>query len=216
MSNTPISKPIHSRRAVIASLLALTLLSGVVHGYLDGRWTTKESRSVQGDALQQLPSTVGEWTLLDEQDLPDSAQRLLRCYGSVVRVYQHNETGVMVNVAVLYGPRGPIAVHTPEVCYSSVGTKQTRQRRAETFVTDDQRHQLWSVEFSRDDAPDASLAVFYGWSDGGAFVAADSPRFWLTDDLYKIQLAGPVTGSAFDPCHSFLEAFLPHLETLVQ
>lgn len=201
-----------SRRVIVASLLGLTLLSGVVHGYLDGRWTTRESRSDQGALLAELPKSFGAWNVLDEQELQEGAQQLLRCYGSVVRVYQHQETGVMVNVAVIYGPRGPIAVHTPEVCYNSVGTKQTRPRRAETFQTNDKRHQFWSVEFSRDDEPDASLAVYYGWSDGGAFVAAESPRFWLTDDLYKLQLAGPVTGSAFDPCHSFLEALLPHLE----
>ncbi|PAY16621.1 hypothetical protein CKO51_25960 [Rhodopirellula sp. SM50] len=216
MTDSNQSHPIQSRRVIVASLLALTLLSGVVHGYLDGRWTTQTSRSDQATLLNQLPTAIGPWTMLDEQQLPESTQRLLRCYGSVVRVYQHTETGVMVNFAIMYGPRGPIAVHTPEVCYSSVGTNQTRPRRMETFETKENRHHVWSVEFSRDDEPEASLAVYYGWSDGGAFVAADSPRFWLTDDLYKIQLAGPVTGSAIDPCHSFLEAFLPHLEKLVQ
>ena len=216
MTNPNTNNSLQSRRFVIAALLALTLLSGVVHGYLDGRWTTQASRSEQGELLSQIPSKLGDWTLMDEQDLPESAQRLLRCYGSVVRVYQHTESGAMVNVAVMYGPRGPIAVHTPEICYSSVGTKQTRPRKIETITTDKNRHQVWSVEFSRDDQPDASLAVYYGWSDGGAFVAADSPRFWLTDDLYKVQLAGPVTGSAIDPCQSFLDSFMPHLEKFVQ
>ena len=29
----------------------------------------------------------------------------------------------------MFGPRGPMAVHTPEVCFDSVGTSQTRDRR---------------------------------------------------------------------------------------
>ena len=213
-TNTP--NPMQSRRGVLIALLSLTLFSGVVHGYIDGRWTTAENKTAQAKLLEKFPETLGDWTLSGEQELDEATQRLLRCYGSFVRVYRHSETGETVNVALLYGPRGPIAVHTPEVCYSSVGTRQTRPRVVETFDGNEGDHTLWSVEFSRDENVDPSLKVYYGWSSGGNFVAAESPRFWLTDELYKLQLAGPVTGTTFDPCKSFLETFVPHLESVVQ
>lgn len=210
------SSILSSRRTVVAAILAITVLSGVVHGYLDGRWSGAKADGGSYDRLNQLPEQIGDWKLVDRQELSANAEDLLRCYGSVIRLYQHSETGLMVNFAIMHGPRGPIAVHTPEVCYSSEGTEQSRQRIAKTFRTKDRLHELWSVEFTRDGQSDASMEVVYGWSDGGTFVAAENPRFWLTDDLYKLQLAGPVGTATFDPCQSFLDALLPHLEKLVE
>jgi hypothetical protein len=200
----------------VAAVIVLTVLSGVVHGYLDGRWSVAEDKQTTGAKLLDLPDVMGDWRLVDQKELDPSAERLLRCYGSVVRTYQHQLSDALVNFAVMYGPRGPIAVHTPEVCYSSVGTEQTRERLIETFETDQNVHRLWSVEFRQNGDPDPSLEVVYGWSTGDVWVAADNPRFWLTDDLYKIQVAGPVGKSAFQPCDSFIQALLPHLEQVIQ
>lgn len=201
-----------SRRHILTAILALTLLSGVVHGYLDGRWAVQSDKIAVGSQLQDLPKSFGDWTLVEEGDLAEGALKQLRCYGSVNNVYRHEPTKTLVNAAIMYGPRGPIAVHTPEVCYSSEGTKQARQRTAETVKTKDRDDQFWSVEFTRNDDPDSSFEVWYGWSSGDGWVAAEHPRFWLTEDLYKIQLSGPLTQSSFSPCESFLAALLPHLE----
>ncbi|QEF99609.1 hypothetical protein Mal15_36750 [Stieleria maiorica] len=203
---------IGSRRQVFASLLVLTLLSGVVHGVLDGRWSVHEDKVAHGNLLNDLPESFGEWTLVEHGDIHEGALQQLRCYGSVRNVYRHGPTNTLLNVAVMYGPRGPIAVHTPEVCYSSEGTEQTRKRSKETVETDSGPNQFWSVEFARRDDPSSRFEVWYGWTSGANWTAAEHPRFWLTDDLYKIQLSGPSTYSSFSPCKSFLTDFLPHLE----
>ncbi|MCS7466778.1 EpsI family protein [Stieleria sp. ICT_E10.1] len=203
---------ISSRRHAIAALLVLTLLSGVVHGVLDGRWAIEQDKEATGAALKELPKKLGEWTLVEDGDLDEKSLQMLRCYGSFRNVYRHELTKTLVHVAVMYGPRGPIAVHTPEVCYSSEGTKQTRDRLVETVETPNQRNQFWSVEFTRNNDPSSKFEVWYGWSSGDEWVAAEHPRFWLTDDLYKIQLSGPSIESSFNPCQSFLAALLPHLE----
>ena len=206
-----------SRRSVVVVLLVLTLLSGVVHGVLDGRWQSGANKRLAGDQLEKIPQVMGDWKVAQSEKLEESASRLLRCYGSVVRTYTHQTTGISVKVALLYGPRGPIAVHTPEVCYVSAGTKQFRDRQVERIETTAGAHTLWSVEFTRDDEVEPTFEVWYAWSEGEGeqWVAAEAPRFWLTDDLYKIQLSGPVPEAGFDPCQSFVRALLPHLEQVV-
>ncbi len=206
-----------NRRVPIAVILGLTLLSGVVHGYLDGRWTKSEDLIKVGQQLKNLPDACGDWTLVESSELKEDAAEMLRCYGSEVRKYQHQKNQALVTVALMFGPRGPIAVHTPEVCYDSIGTKQVRPRQADSIRTKKgTRHQLWSVQFSKEPNPEPSLDVWYAWSDGGAFEARKHPRFWMTENLYKIQLAGPVGDEAQRPCEDFLNAFLPHLDQVIQ
>lgn len=197
-------------------VIGLTLFSGVVHGYLDGRWSVSSDLKLTGERLGDLPSQCGDWILQDESELDRGASDMLRCYGSTVRTYLHRKSGESVKVAVLFGPRGPIAVHTPEVCYDSVGTTLVKPRVAETVQTPSGRHHLWSVQFARSPDPDPVVEVWYAWSDGGDFRAAKYPRFWMTENLYKIQLAGPVGVEGNRPCEDFLKDFLPSVEAAVQ
>ncbi|QEG42471.1 exosortase-associated EpsI family protein [Roseimaritima ulvae] len=205
-----------SQKIAIVAIISLTLLSGVAHGYLDGRWAAKTDLQAVGQRLSELPEQCGDWVLLEQQELDPGAATLLRCYGSEVRVYQHQETEVVVNVALLFGPRGPIAVHTPEICYSSSGTKQFGETQAHTLDTAGSPHTLWQARFTQDQQPEPTLDVWYAWSDGGPMQAAQYPRVWLTENLYKIQVAGPVGNQAFQPCRNFLTAFLPYVEGVVE
>ena len=132
-----------------------------------------------------------------------------------MRVYRNQTTGAMINAALLFGPRGPIAVHTPEICYDSVGTEQTRERQVESIKTDAGTHQLWSVQFSKAPDPEPSIEVWYAWSDGGTWEAKENPRLWMTDKLYKIQIAGPVDPDK-RPCRDFMKAFLPQVDLVLQ
>ena len=84
-----------------------------------------------------------------DDELQDTAQRTLQCYGSLLQEYLKPSTGDRVKVFVVYGPRGPIAVHTPEVCYSSAGTEPTGNRVATTLLIDGQAQALWKVKFRK-------------------------------------------------------------------
>ncbi|TWT55873.1 hypothetical protein CA85_47710 [Allorhodopirellula solitaria] len=197
------------RIAATAVLVTLTLFAGVVHGYLDGRWSVNADLRAVGSKLDDLPEQVGDWRLVETTELDEGAAELLRCYGSTVRIYENAKTGAAVNVALLFGPRGPIAVHTPEICYSSVGTNQTGERKAEQITAAGLMDSLWSVQFAVKPDPNPSLDVWYGWSDGGAWEARPQPRFWLTENLYKIQVAGPAGDETSRPVEEFLRVFLP-------
>lgn len=198
----------------LAVVVVCLLLSGVAHGFLDGRWAARGDLAEQGARLVELPDTCGDWRVEAHSELAPGAQAILRCHGSLVRNYVNDTTGDRVTVAVLFGPRGPIAVHTPEVCYSSVGTQQIDERVAETIDAGDTEHRLWSVQFSRGSDPKPALDVWYGWSDGGPWVASEHPRFWMTESLYKIQVAGDIAGSG-SGCRDFLTSFLPQVNQTV-
>jgi len=215
-SGTNAAHILASRRGPFALLLTLTLFSGVVHGFLDGRWSNPPDLLIQGERLSDLPAQAGDWVMTDSVPLDEGAAKILRCYGSEVRTYRNEKTQALVTAAVLFGPRGPIAVHTPEICYRSVGTSQVGETQAQTIATETQRHQLWSAKFSQASQPEPSLDVWYGWSDGGPWEARDYPRFWMTKSLYKVQVAGPIGNESEEPCREFLKAFLPQLESVIQ
>lgn len=201
----------------LALAASLTLVSGVAHGFLDGRWAQQSDLKSFGNGLGELPESVGDWDLVEQSELADNARRLLRCHGSLVREYQNSNTGDRVSIALLFGPRGPIAVHTPEVCYSSVGTKPDGPRLARTVAIDGVDHTFWKTKFMREPNPEPVFEVWYGWSDGGKWFASEHPRFWMTENLFKIQLSGPA--SEFDSnsaCRDFLTAFLPDVQEYLQ
>lgn len=204
------------RNIAIAAVIGLTLLSGVVHGYLDGRWSNPVDLNAQGDRLGELPKQLGDWVFVESTPLDEGAANLLRCYGEEVRRYRNEKNGAEVNVAVLFGPRGPIAVHTPEVCYDSAGRQQVGGTRSETISTKTAEHRLWTVQFAENSQLAPSLDVWYAWSSGGPFEAAKYPRVWLTESLYKIQVAGPVGDDLRRPCRDFLESYLPHVENVMR
>ncbi|MDA9840526.1 EpsI family protein [Rubripirellula sp.] len=205
-----------SRRKPMLVVIALLMTSAVVHGSIDGRWSAKTDLKAQGQKLTTLPEVAGDWRLTSKPEMDESALRILQCHGWDQRQYRNEITGQIITVAVMFGPRGPMAVHTPEVCYDSVGTLQTRDRRVESISTGSNDHKFWSVEFSRKDSPDDRFESWYAWSDGGAFHASKLPRVWMTSSLYKIQLSGPSGNGADQPIQDFLGEFLPQLEIVVE
>ena len=192
---------------------ALTIVSGLAFGWLDARWADTPDMAAIGNKLDDLPERCGDWSLVEQQELDENARKLLRCYGDTVRVYVNANSGSRLTVAVLLGPRGPIAVHTPEICYSGQGVQQDAPRQRVEISSGDVEHQLWQTNFLSKVDGQPELEVFYAWSDGGPWQAAEQPRYWLTDRLYKIQLAGPPTPDG-QPSESlqFLETFLPQLQ----
>lgn len=204
---------------VLATVLAMSLGigSGVAHGWLDGRWVHQANLQAVGSQLDRLPQKLGDWVLLQEGELPESAQAMLHCYGHTVRTYQNSQTGSRINLALLFGPRGPIAVHIPEICYSSRGVTQEHERQEVTIDAGGAEHTLWKLNFVSAMSDQPEFQVYYAWSDGGPWQASKYPRFWLSDRLYKLQLSGPPSkpGGASE-CNDFLEQLLPALAPLMQ
>ena len=202
-------------------LVVGTLAAGWMHDNMTDRWGPKTSLSTAAQRLTRpLPDRLGNWQLRRENEISDDVTRVLQCPAYVSRVYEHAETGDIVSVALLLGPSGPIAVHTPEVCYSSRDYSIASERKETPIVDGDgNSHTFWEVTVQSKEIDSSSLRVFYGWTRGTGWEAARSPRFAYggAPYLYKLQLSCDVQRGAaptdFDPCDDFLSQFLPQIRS---
>jgi hypothetical protein len=204
----------------LTAVLLSTLGVGFVQGRISNRWGMRSDAELAAERLRRrLPNEVGNWRVRSDDKLPDPVAKILQCPAYITRVYEHQQTGDVVNVAVLLGPPGPISVHTPEVCYSSRDYTPDGDRRLAT-VKDlaGKEHTLWHLPLKANNLEASSLRIFYGWSTGARWGATEYPRFSFggLPHLYKLQVAvtsHPASEAIeFDAGKDFLECFLPQLQ----
>lgn len=200
----------------IVSAFSLLLLGGVAHGVLSNRWGVAEDIQALGEQLSSIPMEIGPWKCEEEGKLDDRVVNILEATGYISRVYVHQATGEAVNVFLVFGPKGPIAVHTPEICYSSRAVTQTSERQSVPCDYDGKEGTIWKLGFETNTIDKRSMNVYYGWTDGGPWQAANSPRFWRTDFLYKIQTSCQATGKKEDSTDEFFKAFLPEARKVMR
>ncbi len=99
----------------VVLLAGATLLSGVIHGRMSGRWGPPPAMLQASKELDRFPERFGTWQLTSNERMSDNVVRILECAGYFVRTYADEKTGAGVHVAVTLGPAGPIATHTPEI-----------------------------------------------------------------------------------------------------
>ena len=92
----------------------LTLSSGVLYGKYSQRWGPPADLTGAAAQLEKLPRQLGNWKLAEERPMEDSTVEMLECAGYVNRRYVNQQSGQTVNLAIIVGPAGPTAVHTPE------------------------------------------------------------------------------------------------------
>jgi len=200
---------------LIAVLLAmgLTVASGAVIGKMSNRWGPSQDSLAAAKKLEELPEEFGNWKLKSSEKMSGEVVKMLECSGYISRVYVNQESGEKVSLAVILGPSGPIAVHTPEVCFSSRDHK-TLESRKPTAVGDS-NDRFWAMTFEANDLSANLIRVYYGWTPGNHWAATKNPRVSLAryPYLYKIQLASDLPAgtdiTSNDPCKNFLEDFIP-------
>jgi hypothetical protein len=206
---------------VVIVLLGATLLAGAVQGRITNRWGVQPSAQHAIEQLRpELPEECGSWKLREKLTMSPEACRILEDPTYFSRAYVHQQTGDEVTVFVLLGNPGPVAVHTPEVCYSSKDYSVSAARQKATVKLDSgESHDLWDLPMKANNPlRDGALRVYYAWSTGTRWEAAEHPRFSYggLPHLYKIQMAvHSRPGSQakdFDPAQDFLANFLPQLQ----
>jgi hypothetical protein len=194
--------------------LIVTLAGGIVHGRLANRWGPPADLEHVADRLASLPEELGDWRLVAAEEMSPGAARQLECAGHLIRTYAHRQTGANVKLALIAGPPGPIAVHTPEVCYRTRDWKREGTREAQTIEAEGvDPHTFWAVTMQGNDAVGDRLRVYYAWTDSNQWQASRSPRYEFARSPYliKLQLAGEIPFSASpndDPCRDFLSALV--------
>jgi len=132
--------------------------------------------------------------LVEESPMDRATIEMLQCAGYVNRRYVNQKTGQSVSLAIIVGPPGPTAVHTPEICFSSRAYEREGERALVRLGTPAKRDTFWQVDFSARNIMAGKLRVYYAWSRGRHWEAANSPRFEFgaAPMLYKIQLASAI------------------------
>lgn len=194
--------------------IGLIVIGGALYGNYSQRWGPPADLLAMGQAVDTMPDKIGDWNKIDETRMEKSVLEMLECAGYVNRQYQHRSTGQIVNVAVLVGPPGPIAVHTPEICFSSRAYEQRSIReRLEMKAQLAGVHSFWRLDFDTKNMLANRLRVYYAWSIGPRWIAADAPRYEFAAGpaLYKLQLATEIPAGNFEENREAGEMFLQAL-----
>jgi hypothetical protein len=217
-----VAPPAPLTRAAVAGRAALVVLglgvlvaAAVFEGVRSNRWGVPDDLKAAADRVERIPPGFGDWTSVE---VPVDRKILERAeaVGSVSREYRNPKTGSVVSVMVLCGPAGPIASHTPDICYAGLGYKMNGREEKKTIG----EATYWSARFDKGDA-DPGIEVNWAWGAAGTWVAASSPRLDFAGHgvLYKIyatrglRAAAPTRTPEPDPVHDFLTEFLPVLRT---
>lgn len=204
-----------ARLVIVVAACGLTLLPGSLYPMRNATATPADVRAVTA-WIGQLPHQFGDWQLQSTSALSESTLGQLRCIGAASHTFANTLSGDRITVAMMAGPAGPLAAHTPEVCYASRDYERLTPPERITIEADRHADEFWSLSVKSRHFEGGTSRVFYAWNYGSGWQAPDYPRlsFGGLPLLYKIQieasepLIGPNTN---DTGLAFLRALLPRL-----
>lgn len=212
------------RNGLIAIVAAGAIVAvAIVEGIRTNRWGASEDITAAAGKLERIPMNIGPWEGTDTP-IDDKSYRVSEAVGSVSRSYVNSKIGERVNVLLLCGPTGPIAAHTPDVCYRGMGfTCQGKPNRKSLVLPSNLSASFWTARFEKKSLNDVAEKIYWAWSTNGDWEAVNEPRtdFALRSVLYKLYLTradGPVNqahDSRKDPIDLFLEDFAPIVKTVL-
>jgi hypothetical protein len=133
--------------------------------------------------------------------------------GVLRRQYVNRQTGATLTLMLLVGRPGPVAVHTPDVCYRNSGYAQIGPDVVAPVPGVDGAG-FRVLRLKKDAAVPIDLRIWYSWAATGQWEAPDNPRvhFARSPVLYKLyvirELPRADEAPGDDPAPEFLRAFL--------
>ncbi|MEL6107192.1 MAG: hypothetical protein AAFU85_14215 [Planctomycetota bacterium] len=202
---------------IVGIAIGATVFGAGFEGRLSHRWQNDARLVRLGAAATDLPDEFGGWKRIQTSEISGNAQRLLSCFSSSIHRFRNIETGREIEAAVLFGPSGPISVHTPDVCYSSREYRNLGQRVRVSEGAD----RYWVIDFQSRDLEGNYLRSIYAWSTAEHWEAPDSSRFQYAGEphLVKVQFAvtGPTLESLREPVvMQFVEAYCKRISHQMQ
>jgi hypothetical protein len=207
------------RSALIVAAVAALAVAGVIEGLRSNRWGESADVKEAAARLDNVPAAFGPWASTEVPMNPRVLQ-VAEAVGHCSRLYRHEKTGQEVSVLLLCGPSGPIASHTPDVCYAGNGYKVQRAELRRTLTLPTGAASYWTARFAKDLPGEPPLEVCWAWGLNGDWEAAENPRYRhdyvMSSYLYKLYATRitPADPSAADgdPVAEFLTAFLPEVK----
>jgi hypothetical protein len=190
---------------------------GIAEGLCTNRLVSNETLTEASGRLAGVPLTLGEWEGQPTEFDPRQAAQA-EVSGSLSRRYVHRPTGAVVSVLLVWGRSGPISVHPPDVCYTSVGFQLTAPAARHAV----EPGEFWVGKFLKSNAATPErLRIYWAWSAAGDWTAPDNPRMTFAGApvLYKLYVIRPVISLdeplETDPAADFLRAFLPEIRNAI-
>jgi hypothetical protein len=209
-------------RWLFALVAAFVLIvTGLLHGYWTDRWGSQTDTQEAADLLKQVPLDLGDWQGKEIEVKP--GQGVPGVTGCVQRRYTHRHRGVTVVLALVNGRPGPVATHTPEVCYGASGYV-VGDRRPVRLDIPGKPAQFWTSDAIRTKVTEEErIRLYWAWNGGDGWVASrdarqEFPRHRhpILHKLYVLRdLADGPADSRDEPCEAFLRVLLPELERVV-
>lgn len=208
-----------SRILPVLSALTLMLAYGVAEGLWTDRWQLSPELDQAPQRLARLPPAIGEW---HGEDVELNARQILvaELRGHLLRRYVQRSTGETLTVLVVCGRPGPIAVHSPTVCYGGAGFTSAAPRTRYGLQGEESSlpAEFWAERYQKAGAAiPEQFQIYYAWNAGEGWVALDNPRLYSpwARAMYKVyvvrdlpRIDEPVEK---DPIPSFLRLFVPQL-----
>lgn len=197
------------RRYVVPALAMVMIVgTGVVHGMRIGRWQQSPAIAEAVSRLESIPAEVGDW----QAEEASAGARPADVAGQICRRYVNRRTSETVTLFLVCGRPGPIAIHTPDVCYGARGFSMGDPKRFTAAEAN-----FWTVDMVRTRATERSrLRAFWAWSNGGDWQAVDNPRlaFAAAPVLFKAYFIRELSGSndaglEHDPAADLMRELLP-------
>jgi len=183
--------------AMNLAAFALLVGSGLVHGRLTDRWGTSNALTEAVARLDRVPRSVGDWRA---QDMAMDRRQIERAEirGYLARSYRNARDGREASVLLVCGRPGPIAVHTPDVCYKGAGYEASAAPSPGAVGAGDGRLAgFLKARFSKIGAPvPDALDILWSWNARGTWEVPANPRigFASYEALYKIYVIARIDG----------------------
>ncbi len=211
---------------VVPGLVALSIViaTAILTGQWANRWKTSNELDVAVARLDRVPLVIGDWAGRAEPIDP-RAMAAEELDGFLVRRYENGRIGRKFGVLLACGRPGPVAVHTPDVCYPGAGYEiaQTQpQRSVLRLGTGHADAEFLWARFRRDGSITRDgLCVQWSWNATNKWSAPNNPLFAFAGQrfLYKLYVISEMTGED-EPADvgvetDFLRQLLPELEKVL-
>jgi hypothetical protein len=215
------------RYLLLPLAFAAVLIPGLVHGLWTGRWGSSEQLEHFAARLSDVPTVLGDWK---GEDLPPDERQNARSEltRSLTRVYRNRTTGQEIVIFLGCGRPGPVALHTPDVCYVGAGCRLNGPEQRQTFAQKKPHaeSEFKTAAFTKSTPLGEQLIqVYWAWSADGLWQAPAVPRFTFGREpaLYKLYVqyafaadAQRVTDAQRKEldvgCREFINLLLPELQ----
>jgi hypothetical protein len=207
------------RTLPIVIAVPLVIAAGYAHGRWTDRWSPSRAVEAAVAKLANVPLEVGDWRGRD-QELARKTIAVAGIDGYVMRRYEDPRTGAAVSVLLVCGHPGPIAAHTPEVCYGGAGFESTGEPTTQAIPYGAAAPaEFFTTVFAKPKSVDsAALRLLWSWNGAGAWETSDNPRLTFARNraLYKLyivrEMATSVERPGGEPAVEFAKLLLPALQ----